>query len=777
MTDKNKIIVDYQKGLTTEQVNEQIEKGYKNIAQDKITKTKSQIITDNVFTLFNLLNFMIAVALALVGAFSNMIFILIIITNILIAIIQELHAKKLVDELSLLSAPSAMVVRNGVEQNIPVEDIVKDDVMILDSGKQICVDGVVLSGKAEINESLLTGESDPIPKDIGDTVLSGSSVISGKCYVQVTHVGNESYATKLAQETKKMRTVHSELVTSMQKVTKFTSFLIIPLGILLFVQAYFVRNNSIADAVVSSSAGLLGMLPKGLMLLISISLAVGVGKLAKAKVLVQELFSLETLAHVDVLCLDKTGTITEGKMKVESVYPLMQDIDYETVMGSFLTYSDDNNATFQALKEYFKQNDTYKPIDKVPFSSQRKWSAMKFSEEGTFVIGAPEKLTDKPLPEELANEIASGKRVLLAGFTSEEVSADKPLSNVVSCIGIVISDPVRANARKTMDYFRREGVQIKIISGDNPVTVSSIAKEAGVEDYASYIDMSRIDKDTNMDELVDKHSVFGRVSPEQKRQIVMSLKKKGHSVAMTGDGVNDLLALKEADCSIAIGEGSDAARQTAQLVLLNSDFSSLIQVLAEGRRVVNNITRVAGVFFIKTIYSVILAFLCVFGNFAFPFIPTQITLIDAAIEGYPAFFTSFEADNRKVKGKFLSTVLLRALPNALTIILAIIAVSCMWKQVGIPQEEVQTVMYFMVGFVSVLGVIKSSVPFNKLRVFLCVSMTVGYYAAIYLFHSLLHVTLPGKTSLTYIAILAVCAIVVERIISVIVNGIACKNEK
>ena len=377
MTDKNKIIVDYQKGLTTEQVNEQIEKGYKNIAQDKITKTKSQIITDNVFTLFNLLNFMIAVALALVGAFSNMIFILIIITNILIAIIQELHAKKLVDELSLLSAPSAMVVRNGVEQNIPVEDIVKDDVMILDSGKQICVDGVVLSGKAEINESLLTGESDPIPKDIGDTVLSGSSVISGKCYVQVTHVGNESYATKLAQETKKMRAVHSELVTSMQKVTKFTSFLIIPLGILLFVQAYFVRNNSIADAVVSSSAGLLGMLPKGLMLLISISLAVGVGKLAKAKVLVQELFSLETLAHVDVLCLDKTGTITEGKMKVESVYPLMQDIDYETVMGSFLTYSDDNNATFQALKEYFKQNDTYKPIDKVPFSSQRKWSFQK----------------------------------------------------------------------------------------------------------------------------------------------------------------------------------------------------------------------------------------------------------------------------------------------------------------------------------------------------------------------------------------------------------------
>ena len=775
MTNKDNIIVDYQKGLTTEQVNLQIEKGYKNIAQDKITKTKGQIVKDNVCTLFNLLNFGIAIALALVGAWSNMVFILIIITNILIAIIQEFHAKKLVDELSLLSVPSAIVVRDGKEIIIQVEDIVLNDVMVLDSGKQICVDGTVLAGKAEINESLLTGESDPIPKEANDKVLSGSSVISGKCYVQVTHVGNDSYATKLAQETKKMRSVHSELVTSMRKVTKFTSFLIIPLGVILFVQAYFMRDNTIAEAVVSSAAGLLGMLPKGLVLLISIGLAVGVGKLAKAKVLVQELFSLETLAHVDVLCLDKTGTITEGRMKVEGIYPLMEDVDYETVIGSFLNHTDDNNATFQALNEYFEKNNKYEPLDKVPFSSQRKWSAMKFEEGGTFVIGAPEKLTDKPLPQSLADEILNGKRVLLAGFTSEEVKADTPLSNVTPFLGIVISDPVRANAKQTMDYFKREGVKIKIISGDNPVTVSSIAKEAGVEDYASYVDMSSIDKNASVDDLVDKYSVFGRVSPEQKRQIVTALKKKGHSVAMTGDGVNDLLALKEADCSIAIGEGSDAARQTAQLVLLNSDFSSLIQVLSEGRRVVNNITRVASVFFIKTIYSVILAFLCIIGNFAFPFVPIQITLIDAAIEGYPAFFTSFEADNRKITGKFLPTVLLRALPNALTIILGIIIVSVTASKVQIPEAEVQTVMYFIVGFVSILGVIKSSIPFNKLRVFLCTSMTVGYFAAIYIFNKLLHVTLPGKTSLMYFAVLAVVAVVVERILSIVINKVAEKK--
>ncbi len=588
------------------------------------------------------------------------------------------------------------------------------------------------------------------------------------------HVGNDNYATHIAHEAKKMKQVHSELVTSMRKVTRFTGFLIIPLGIVLFLEAFFLRGGDPTTSVVSTAAGLLGMLPKGLVLLISISLAVGVGRLAKRKVLVQELYSLETLAHVDVLCLDKTGTITEGNMKVETVYPLRREDDiawFDDVMGSLYITPMIIMQHFKRLKDIIKNVNAMHPYKKIPFSSQRKWSAMTFEQFGTLVLGAPERLTNSQLPEEIQLEIQNGNRVILVGMTKDNVTADGPLTGVVPLKAIVITDPIRENAKATFDYFKREGVAIKVISGDNPATVAAIAKKAGLEGAENYIDMSTIQTKEELVKAANRYSVFGRVSPQQKKMLVEALQKHGHKVAMTGDGVNDILALREADCSIAIAEGSDAARQVSQLVLLNSDFSSLPQVLAEGRRVVNNITRVAGVFFVKTIYSVLLSIICICTNQPFPFLPIQITLIDLAIEGYPAFFMSFEPDGRKVTGRFLPSVFRRAIPNAVATTIGVVALFLIAPLFGVSPEQTNTIMYLLVGFVGITAVFKACCPFNPLRGFLFLSMTFGYFAAAYIFKGLLELTMPSRTALLIFVIAAVASIVIERIVALITNAI------
>lgn len=772
MKDKQRLRPDVQTGLSTAQVAAQKTRGLQNTQSEKISKTTGEIVRDNVCTLFNLLNLLIAVALVCVGAFSNLLFIFIICANVLIAIVQELRAKKLVDSLSLLSQPHAMVLRDGKEQEVPVEELVLDDVLVLRAGQQICADAVLLQGQAEVNESLLTGEADPVVKVQGDTVLSGSFVVSGKCYAQVEHIGGENYATSIAHQAKQLKRVHSELVTSMQKVTRFTGFLIVPLGILLFLEAFFLQNIGMQDAVVSTAAGLLGMLPKGLVLLISISLAVGVSRLAKKKVLVQELYALETLAHVDVLCLDKTGTITQGNMQVETVYSLWNEAEmpwFDAMIGSFLQHTDDNNATFQALAAHYEKSERFVPIEKIPFSSQRKWSAMTFAGRGTLVLGAPERLIDKPLPAEVTREIANGNRVILAGVTKEPVSANGALRGVVPLKAIVITDPIRENAKETFDYFKKEGVAIKVISGDNPATVAAIAQKAGLDGAQRYIDMSTVHTEQELVRVAAEYTVFGRVSPQQKKALVQALQRQGHGVAMTGDGVNDILALREADCSIAIAEGSDAARQVAQLVLLNSDFGALPQVLAEGRRVVNNITRVAGVFFVKTIYSVLLAILCVCSNRAFPFLPIQITLIDLAIEGYPAFFMSFEPDGRKVKGRFLPSVLRRAIPNAVTTAIGVAVLFFVAPLFGISAEQTNTIMYLFVGIVGILAVFKACWRFNALRAFLFVSMSVGYFAAAYLFRGLLHLEMLSAAGFAVLGVAALIAVAAERVFAVVTN--------
>ncbi|XOQ45106.1 MAG: ATPase [Clostridium sp.] len=750
-------------GLTSEQVRIKKENGKQNIQPEKVTKSTGQILKDNICTLFNLFNVLIAIALAFVGAWSNMLFILIIALNTLIGIVQELHAKKLVEKLSLLSAPTAKVIRDGNASEISVQELVEEDVIALEAGKQVCSDSIILAGEVEVNESLLTGESDPVSKSVGDHLLSGSFVISGKCRACVEHVGSENYAAKIAREAKKLRGVHSELLSSMRKVTRFTGYLIPPLGILLFLEAFFLRGDMLNHAVVTTAAGLLGMLPKGLVLLISISLAVGIIALSKKKVLVQELFALETLAHVDTLCLDKTGTLTQGKMQVEKVYSseLWRSIPFEELMGSFLQHSDDNNATFQALKAYFESNTTFSPMRKIPFSSERKWSAMEFENAGTFVIGAPERLGGT-IPPHLQKEEQAGKRILMAGLAKGTVEPDRPLPAIQEFAYIVISDPIRPNAAETLAYFQKEGVDLKLISGDNPVTVSALAKQAGFPEAERYIDMSGMTEETEIEKAALSYSVFGRVSPRQKKQLVQALQKNGHSVAMTGDGVNDLLALREADCSIAVAEGSDAARQVSQVVLMDSDFSALPSVLSEGRRVVNNITRVAGVFFVKTIYSVLLSIVCLILNIPFPFMPIQITLIDLIIEGYPAFFMSFEPDGRKITGRFLPSVMRRAVPNALSILICFLVLLALSWVMPIPTAQFGILLYLLVGTVGIQAVFKASWPFNKLRVFLCSTMTAGFYLAVFLFHHMLQVALPTGLTLFFLVGFVLMSFLAER---------------
>ncbi len=770
--EQNRLNPSPEQGLTQEQVRRQREAGLQNDAPEKITRTTGQIVKDNVCTLFNLFNLLIALALAAVQAWSNLFFMAIILLNTAIGIFQEIKAKNLVDKLSLLSLPKADVVREGSICSVPVEELVRDDVLLLQSGRQICADAILMEGEIEVNESLLTGESDPVSKQKGDLVLSGSFVISGKCRAKVEHVGSANYATKIAEEAKAHRKVHSELLSSMRKVTRFTGYFILPLGILLFIQAYFIRGDLLGESVIGTAAGLLGMLPKGLVLLISIALAAGVIALAKKNVLVQELYALETLAHVDVLCLDKTGTITKGKMQVEEeiALPGGEGAPFEQLMGSFLAHTDDNNATFQALSEFYPSSDALAPSWKIPFSSQRKWSAMGFEGGQTLVLGAPERLCPEGgLPGEVLAQMERGSRVILAGLAQGAVSAERPLPEVLPIRAIVISDAVRPNAAKTLDYFKKEGVALKVISGDNPRAVSAIALAAGLSGAERYIDMSQVESEDELAAAARQYTVFGRVSPHQKKQLVQALQKAGHRVAMTGDGVNDILALREADCSIAIGEGSDAARQVSQLVLLDSDFASLPSVLVEGRRVVNNVTRVASIFFVKTIYSAILSVLCILMNIPFPFVPIQITLIDLAIEGYPTLFMSFEPDGRKIAGRFLPSVLRRALPNALTIVADVLLVWLIAPYLGIPAEQSESIMYLLVGLMGVAAVFKSCWPFNKLRVFLFTTMTIGFYAAIYLFRDLLHVALPSAGQLPFLFLLAAGSILLERIFAFLVN--------
>ncbi|HAP3563758.1 cation-translocating P-type ATPase [Enterococcus faecalis] len=734
--------VDLKKGLSTEEVAKQKELGLQNNYEENVAKSTKDIIFDNVMTLFNFLNFAIAVCLLFVGAYSNLAFLAIIIVNMSIGIFQEIHARNLVQKLSIVAKENVHVVRNGVQQEIDTKELVMEDIVIISAGEQVPSDMEVIDGKVEANEALLTGESDLIEKEIGDTLLSGSFIVSGQAYARVIHVGAENYAVKITQEAKVHKPIQSELVNSIRKVSKFTSWVIIPLGIILFVEAFWLRDAGIKTSVVASSAALLGMLPKGLVLLISIALTTGVIKLAKKRILVQDMYSIETLAHVDTLCLDKTGTITEGKMKVQKAIILHDKYEelFPQIIGSYLSESTDNNITMQAIRNHYEVSNRFGAKEVLAFSSERKWGAIEFPEIGTVYLGAPERLVDDSrLPEAVFTAQENGYRVLMLAIAEQQPLNETKMPYLEPLAILEIDDPIRQNAKETLAYLKEEGIDLKVISGDNPVTVSNIARRAGLPGYESYIDLSTKTTEAEVREAVQQYTVFGRVSPQQKRTIVRELKDTEHVVAMTGDGVNDVLALREADCSIAMAEGDGATRQISNLVLLDSDFTTLPDVLFEGRRVVNNVTRVSSVFFIKTIYSFILSIICALTAIAFPFIPIQVTLIDLAIEGYPAFFLSFEGDKRKVVGKFLPTALKNASVNALLVVANIIAVYLIGQNQGFSSLDTTTLMYYLLVGISCMAVVRACLPLNPLRIFLVFSTIIGIYVAAMLFHNILEI--------------------------------------
>lgn len=755
-------------GLTTEEVQKRIAEGKTNTSNTDNLKSNWQIVKDNVFTLFNLFNFLIAVALGCVQAYTNMIFILIIIINILIGIIQEIHGKNLVKQLSILTVAKTKVIRNGKEEEININELVLDDVILLSQGDQIPSDAYVIDGEVEVNEALLTGESDTILKVKDAKLLSGSYVVSGKCYAKIEKVGDDNFANQIINATKKHKAVNSELLNSMKKVTNFTSFVIIPVGVILFVQAFVFREVNLQQSVIATAAALLGMLPKGFVLLTSISLETGVIKLAKKQVLVQDLYSVETLAHIDTLCLDKTGTITEGKMKVVDVEKYNESVlpdTFENIMCSYVKETDDSNNTFMALKNYFEGEGKYEKISDISFSSERKWSSVTLKDLGTIVVGAPERLVAKAemsLPKSVVEAQQDGKRALCVAYTKEPVNFEE-LPKLTIIASIILADPLRKNAKEMLGYFKTQAVDIKIISGDNPVTVSTIAKRAGLEDYESYIDLSTLESDAEIVDIVDKYSIFARVLPEQKSIIVKALQANGHQVAMTGDGVNDVIALRESDLSITLPEANDAAKQVSQIVLLNQDFSVLKDVLMEGRRVVNNLTNVARIFFIKTIYSMLVSIFCILTNTAFPFIPIQITLIDLAIEAYTSFFISFEPNSKPVVGTFLKTVLRNAAPFAIVITLNIIFLTFLAPVLGIAQEQLVTIMYLLIGFVSILAVLEVCIPFNKLHVFLFSTTFVGFFVAVYLFRNLLQISNISASEFGIFIVFAVISAIVLTI--------------
>lgn len=747
-------------GLSKNEVQERIKEGKVNKSNNDKLKTNWQIIRDNVFTLFNLYNLIIAIALVMVKAYTNTFFFAIIIVNVLIGIIQEIHGRNLVKKLSILTASKTIVIRDGKQIEIEIDEVVLGDTILLKQGDQIPSDSYVIQGEVEVNESLLTGESDSIVKSYEDKLLSGSYIVSGKCYAIVEKVGDDNFASQILSATKQEKENNSELLNSMKKVTKFTSFVIIPVGIILFIQAFYFREATIAQAVVATSAALLGMLPKGLVLLITIALESGVIKLAKKEVLVQESYSIEALAHIDTICLDKTGTITNGKMSVSEIEIYNEKIlpkPFNNMMEAFVNGMDDTNSTFKAMKEHFDGKTTYEKSCNISFSSERKWSSISFKKEGSIIVGAPEKLfakSDDEMPEKIVELQKNGKRVLGVAYSKEEISEDR-LSNLEVVAIITLEDPLRKNAKEMLGYFKNQGIDVKIISGDNPLTVSNIAKRAGLKDYESYIDLSTISTDAEIVNLVDRYSIFARVLPHQKSIIIKALQAKGHKVAMTGDGVNDVIALRESDCSITLPDASDAAKQVSKIVLLNPDFSVLKDVLMEGRRVVNNITKVARIFFIKTIYSVLLSLLCIITNMEFPFIPIQITLIDLIIEGYTSFFITFEKNKTPVTGSFLVKALTNALPFAIAIIFNIITLTIAGKIIQIPQNQLTTMMYILIGFVSILAVEEVCKPFNKMRIFLFTTTTIGFFVLALICHNLLKLSALTGAEIIVVIVLAI----------------------
>ena len=723
-------------GLTDEEVRQRVEEGLTNRADISTDKTTKEIVISNVFTYFNLIFLVITILLIMVGSFRNLTFLPIIIGNTVIGIVQEIRAKKTLEKMSLLNAPHVDVIRNGSVKQISTEELVKDDVILLTAGKQICADAVVISGNIQVNESLLTGEADEVEKTEGSTLMSGSFVVSGECYARLEKVGNESYISKLSLEAKSMGgKEQSEMIRSINLIVKWVGIVIIPIGLILFWQSHFVNGESITKSVTSTVAAIIGMIPEGLYLLTTVALALSTMKLARKKVLLHDMKSIETLARVDVLCVDKTGTITEPDMKLKEIFLCKNSgadgtqtaLTLDELKSLILDYANasvDNNATMLALKAYAADaltNNTSAlhrtTVSQQAFSSSLKYGSVTFS-DGTYLLGAPEFIMHEDfarIEEEIIPYADKGDRVLLfARYNGENV--ENGINGSVTPLGFVaLANPIRANAVKTFEYFKSQGVAIKVISGDNPRTVSRIAIQAGIESAESFVDAATLDTEDKIADAVNKYTVFGRVTPKQKKQLVKALQAKGHTVAMTGDGVNDILAMKDADCSVAMASGSEAAAQAAQVVLLDSDFAHMPDVVYEGRRVVNNIQRSASLFLVKNIFSLLLSLFSVILMVTYPLEPAQVSLISMFTIGVPGFLLALEQNKDRIKGHFITNVMLKALPGGLTDVIAVGALVVCGEVFCISDASIGTIATLVLSVVGFMILFKISEPLNGMK--------------------------------------------------------------
>ena len=751
---------DYREGLTDEQVAERVHAQATNETIDPSFKTNKQIVLQNIFTYFNLIFIVLAVLLCLVSSYKNLTFLPVILANTGIAIYQEIRSKKILDNLSVLNEAKVTVVRNGAANKIDMEELVLDDVILLETGQQIPADGYVLDGKLQVNEALLTGEADEIVKEVDDYLMSGSFVVSGKAYVRLDKVGYDSYISQLTAKAKKMGGgEQSEMIASLNKLIKWIGIIIIPIGITLFSQSYFFNGNTIKESVVAMEAALIGMIPEGLYLLTTIALAMSAARLAKQRVLLHDMKSIETLARVNVLCVDKTGTITENQMSVQKLVIAkneqaeQQATRIQELISDYAKAMANDNATMQAIKTYFNKPTDQEPLSILPFSSVQKFSSVTFA-DGVYVLGAPEMVLRERF-ETVKNEFNQyadqGYRVLVFGSYQGILSEALLEAEVIPLAYLLIANPIRKEAPDTFAYFKEQGVAIKVISGDNPQTVSTVALQAGIANADQYIDVSQLAEEDYLS-AVEKYTVFGRVKPEQKMQFVQLLKQK-NTVAMTGDGVNDILAMKEADCSIAMASGNEATIQAAQVALLDSDFSRMPEIVAEGRRVVNNIERSASLFLVKNIFSFLLSVFSVLFALTYPLEPSQITLISLFTIGLPSFLLALEENKNRIEGKFIVNVLEKAIPGGLTDMTVVGTLVVGGVILHLNKTDVSTASTMLLTAVGFLVLYKICHPLNQFRGRIILFCAAGILFSVVFLHKLFSISAISPVSILLLLIL------------------------
>ncbi len=774
--------IDINQGLTASQAESRAANGRSNGGSDIKTKSSFQIICENVFTLFNLINLILAVMVIAVGSFRNALFMGVVICNTAIGIFQGIRAKRAIDKLSIISAPKARVIRNGNEVTIPVGEVVLDDIMILSSGMQICADAVVLEGECETDESLITGESDAIFKKNGDELFSGSFVVSGRVKAQAVRVGADSASGRITSGSKYIKKTDSEMMKSINHIIKIVSMCIVPFGAIMLIKALCILKQPLEVSVTATTAALIGMIPEGLVLLTGIALAVSAIRLARNNTLCRDLYCVESLARVDVLCLDKTGTLTEGCMEVVKTEPLGSndgDIDPDTALNAFVIAFHEPNSTLKALAERYNNGTSHTLRNTVPFSSARKWSAAEFDGLGTFVLGAPEFVMGEnsaQISEACAKYSANGMRTLILARSPlplPEQSGTLPQDLRAAAL-IVLSDKLRPSAPATLEYFKQQRVEIKVISGDDPAAVSMIAKRAGLENADSFVDMSRV-PDDDIPNAAEKYSVFGRTTPDQKLKLIKALKAAGHKTAMTGDGVNDVLALREADCSIAMQSGSDAVRAVSQLVLMNSDFSSMPLVVREGRRCINNIRRSASLFLTKTIFSFLLTLVYLFLPLNYPFKPIQLTLISAVIIGIPSFLLALETNKERVSSGFLSHIFKRSAAGGISAALGVGLLTAAENIWSISPETASTMAAIITAAAFFGTLFHVCRPFTKLHAVMFAALVALFSGAALLFPEVFYLVSLNAVQTVILAVLCAAVILLQAALRRVFNKINIKD--